>query len=185
MPRLVDGIKVVDGLWKRSNCVRVFLRSKRENKLAAHSDYAMNFAEMSERIVPEIQSVHCIGAIEGFVWIRNPIAACTLYLDQALRDRIAIMALSHLHHSRRDVDARYESFGRKLCHSRERPAVAEANLKNPRATLQFQQIEQPSVYAYGLHWHYPREQMPENARRMACLPRDEFRTAQAVLPPAG
>jgi hypothetical protein len=27
--------------------------------------------------------------------------------------------------------------------------------------------------------------MPENPGRMACLPRDEFRTAQAVFPPAG
>jgi hypothetical protein len=185
MLRLINGIKVVDGLWKGSDRVLVFLRSKCENNSAAHSGYAMNFSEVSERIVPEIQSVHRVGAIEGFAWIRNPIAACTLYLDQALRDRVAIMTLSHLHHSRRDVDAGYESFGRKLCHSRERPAVAEANLKNPRAILQFQQIEHPSVYVYGLHCHYPREQTPEKARRMACLPRDEFRTAQEVYPPAG
>src|SRR5260370_18791358 len=75
MLRLVDGIKVVDGLWKGSNGALVFLRSKRENKAAAHSGYAMNFPQMSERIVPEIQSVYGIDAIERFVWIWNLIGA--------------------------------------------------------------------------------------------------------------
>src|SRR5216683_3350072 len=131
MLRLVDGIKAVDGLWKGSNRVLVFLRSERENKPTAHSAYAMNFPEMSERIVPEIQSVHRVNAIERFIWIGNPIAACTLYIDQTLRNRVAIVAPSHLHHFRRDVDAGYESLRRKLCHSRKRPAVAEPNLKNP------------------------------------------------------
>src|SRR5713226_1423487 len=82
MLRLVDGIKVVDGLWKGSNSVLVFLRSERENKPTAHSGYAINFPEMTERIVPEIESVHRIGTVERFIWIGNPIAACTLYFDQ-------------------------------------------------------------------------------------------------------
>src|SRR5258708_185973 len=94
MLRLVDGIKVVDGLWKGSNGVLVLLRSKRENKPSAHSGYAINFPEMSERIVPEIQSVHRINAIERFIWIRNLIAACTLYFNQTFRDRVAILTLS-------------------------------------------------------------------------------------------
>src|SRR5260370_19134525 len=105
MLRLVDGIKVVHGLWKGSNRVLVFLRSKRENKAAAHSGYAMNFPEMSKRIVPEIQSVHRIGPIERFIWIGNLIAACTLYFDQAFSDQVAVVTLSHLQHSRRDIDA--------------------------------------------------------------------------------
>jgi len=94
MLRLVDGIKVVDGRWKGSNQVLVFLRSKRENKAAAHLGYAINFLQMSERIFPEIQSVNGIHAIERFVWIWNLIAACSLYFDQAFRGRVAIIPLS-------------------------------------------------------------------------------------------
>src|SRR6266852_6384255 len=105
MLSLVDGIKAVDGLWKGANRVRVFLRCKREKKPPARSGCAMNFPEMSERIIPEIHGVHRIDTIEGFVWIRDPIAACTLYFDQAFGDRVAIMTLSHLHHLRRDIDA--------------------------------------------------------------------------------
>jgi hypothetical protein len=78
MLSLVNGIKAVDGLWKGANRMLVFLRCKREKKPTASSGYAMNFPEMSERIVPEVQSVHSINAIERFIWIRNLIAACTL-----------------------------------------------------------------------------------------------------------
>src|SRR5258708_38725730 len=135
MLRLVDGIKVVDGLWKGSNRVLVFLWCKCENKPTARSGHAMNFSEMTERIVPEIQSVHRIGAIEGFVCIRNPIAACAFHFDQILRDRVAVVALSHLYHCLRDVDAGYDPSGRKLRRSRERPPMTEPHLKNPRRVL--------------------------------------------------
>jgi hypothetical protein len=69
MMRLVDGIKMVDGLWKRGNRVLIFFRTKRKNKSTARSAYAMNFPEMSERIVPEIQSMHRIRAIKRFVQV--------------------------------------------------------------------------------------------------------------------
>jgi hypothetical protein len=42
MLRLVDGIKVLNGVWKGRHRVFVFLRSKRENNPAPGSGYAMN-----------------------------------------------------------------------------------------------------------------------------------------------
>src|SRR5260370_26603249 len=122
----------------------------------------MDFSQISERIVPEIHSVHRINAIERFIWIRNLITACPLYFDQTLRDRGAIVTLSHLHHSCRDVDARNESFGRLLCYPRERPAMAEANLKDPRPFPQFQQLEHASICGDGFRRHDSRDQTPED-----------------------
>src|SRR6266849_2645064 len=175
MLRLVDEIKAVDGLWKGSNRVLVFLRSKRENKPTAHSGYAINLSEMSQRFVPEIQSMHRVDAIKRFIWIRNLIAARTLYVDQALGNRVAIVTLCHLHHFGRDVDAGYESFRCKLCHPRERPAMTKPHFKNSRRVLQFQQFEHALIYGSGLDCHYPSEQTPEKACRIARFPRDEFR----------
>src|SRR5260370_16080322 len=128
--RLLDAIKAVDRFRKRSDRMLVFLRSKRENEPPARSSYPMNFAQVGERIVPEIQSVHRIDAIERLICIWNVIAAGTFHFDQALLDRVATVTVSHLHHFRRDVDARNQSFRRQLCHPRARSAVAKPNLSN-------------------------------------------------------
>jgi hypothetical protein len=84
---------------------------------------------MGERIVPEIQSVHRIDAIEKFVRVGNLIATRLSYFDQTLCDLVAVESLSHLNHRPRNIDAGYQSFCGKLSGPRERTAVPKAHFE--------------------------------------------------------
>jgi hypothetical protein len=58
------GIEVINGRWKLCHHCGIITRTKRKNKSRPRFHDAIDFVQMSLRVAPKIQRVHCIDTIK-------------------------------------------------------------------------------------------------------------------------
>jgi hypothetical protein len=121
---------------------------------------------MRQRVIPKIESVHRINAIERLVRIGNLIAAGSTYFYQALCDPVAVEGSRHFDHCAGNIDAGHESPWRELGGPRKRPAVPEAHFKDPGVFLDTKARERSLIRHSRLKRHYSGDNAAQQAARM-------------------